>query len=284
MRKYQLFLSFAILIIGISNCRSNSEKGVPKGKLVIIGGGKRPANLLDTIISLSHLRSGGYGVILPMSSSEPDSAYFYAREQFNNNGITNVYNLNFQRDSSVSRQKLDSLEKAAMIYIVGGDQNRFMAAVAGTPTYEAMHNAYENGSIIVGTSAGAAVMSKKMLTGVELKQGSKGDYNTIESKNIEIAEGLGFVTKVIIDQHFIKRKRLNRLLSVAIENPGDLSIGIDESTAILIEGNKATVVGSGQVITLNLRKATCEQQSGLLAAKNIVLNIYLPGETFQLPK
>ena len=78
---------------------------------------------------------------------------------------------------------------------------------------------------------------------------------------------------MIIDQHFIKRIRLNRLLSLAIENPKDLSNGIDESTAILIAGNKTTVVGGGQVIILNLRKATCGKQNGLLGAKNITLNI-----------
>ena len=48
----------------------------------------------------------------------------------------------------------------------------------------------------------------------------------------------------LVDQHFIQRMRMNRLISTAIENPEKISIGIDESTAIMVENDSAKVVGA----------------------------------------
>src|SRR5690606_26810252 len=97
-----------------------------------------------------------------------------------------------------------SITNAKMIYISGGDQNRFMDIIAGTAIEKAIHQSYANGNLIAGTSAGAAVMSKLMITGEELKH-PNASLRNIESDNIEIGTGLGMLNQVIIDQHFVKR-------------------------------------------------------------------------------
>jgi cyanophycinase len=59
-----------------------------------------------------------------------------------------------------------------------------------------------------------------------------------------------------------------------------MCVGIDESTAILVDGNKATVYGSNQVVVLRNMSAEKKVHNGLLGASNLRLDIYLPGETF----
>jgi cyanophycinase len=174
------------------------------------------------------------------------------------------------------------LKNARLIYISGGDQSKFMRVVADTEIHDAIHEAFQNGSTIAGTSAGAAVMSKKMITGNEFKHPEyTGEFRTIEADNMELKEGLGLLPNAIIDQHFIWRMRMNRLITVAIENPEETCIGIDESTAILVKGNQAEVVGKYQVIVLK-NNGGRTVQDGLLGAENMRLGVYLPGQTFAI--
>lgn len=284
-----LFFHLLCLIFFISSCteQSDQSKVVPvtdaKGKLFIIGGGKRPPNMVREMIRISGVDSAGYIVILPMSSIEPDTSFYYAKRQFVLEGVNRVYNFYFEKGELPSSSRIDSLLKAKLIYISGGEQVRFMNVVRSSPFYQALHKAYENGAVIAGTSAGAAVMSKKMITGNEFKHPEyTGDFQTIEAENMELVEGMGFLEDVIIDQHFIWRMRMNRLISVAIENPGDVCIGIDESTAIVVEGDSARVTGASQVVVLKSTQEEYSVKEGLLGAENIKLDVYLPGEKFLL--
>src|SRR5690606_18073571 len=118
-----------------------------KGKPEIIGGGSRPSAMTDRIIKESGLDKSGKGIILPMSSSEPDSAVYYASKQFTEKGLKNIYGLNFVKDELLTTSKVDSIKNAKMIYISGGDQNRFMDIVAGTDIEKAIHNAYSKGNL-----------------------------------------------------------------------------------------------------------------------------------------
>jgi cyanophycinase len=272
-----------VLVIGCCFFFSFCKHDTKEGKLFIIGGGQMPPAMIDKIIELSGIGNGGYGVILPMASVEPDTAIVYTRIDLVSRGPANIYGIKIIKGQPVTQACLDSIRNARLIFISGGDQARFMDAIAGTPVQKTIHEAFENGSLIAGTSAGAAVMSRKMITGNELKYpGDTGDFKTMEEKNIEVTVGLGMLRTVIIDQHFIKRKRLNRLISVCMENPENMCVGIDESTAILVEGNKATVYGISQVVVLHPASSAAKIEKGKLGVRNIKLDVYLPGESFRI--
>ena len=280
--KYIAFY-FSILSIGLSFQTVKAQSETPKGKLVIIGGGSRPSSMIDRIIKESGIDKAGYGVILPMSSSEPDSAVYYAKIQFKEKGLDNVVGLDFKKDEVLKASKIDSLKSAALIYISGGDQNRFMDVAGGNDIEKAIHEAYKSGSIVAGTSAGAAVMSEKMITGNELKYPDySSTFRNIEANNIEIKKGLGLISNVIIDQHFVKRSRYNRLISAVIEHPIDLGIGIDESTAIIVDGRNIEVIGESQVVVISNTEKRKTEFKDKVAAKNIKLDLYLPNQTFTL--
>lgn len=265
----------------ITSCTDNPPYS--KGKLYIIGGGEKPEVIMNEIADLSGIRKGGYMYVLPMASSLPDSSIIWARQDFGVAGITNVPGFNFKKGETPPPAQIDSLRNAKLIFICGGDQLRFMDVVLNTPIMEAIHEAYRNGAVISGTSAGAAVMSQLMITGNQLKHpGLESSYPSIESDNMEIREGLGMLKNTIIDQHFVKRQRLNRLVSVSIENPGKLCVGIDESTAIIVEDGQATVTGIGQVVVIKNSPGKKNIHNGLLGTEGLELSVYLPGDKFKI--
>ncbi|EPR71196.1 Cyanophycinase [Winogradskyella psychrotolerans RS-3] len=275
-------LLIAGLCLGYALQSSAQEMDI-KGKLFIIGGGSRPASMVDRIVKESGIDKGGYGIVLPMSSSEPDSSAYYATNQFYKLGVNNVYGLNFVKDEVLTVSKLDSIRNAKLIYISGGDQNKFMDIVQGTEIEVLIHEAYENGSLIAGTSAGAAVMSEMMITGTEMKHPKyNATYRHLESENIETKTGLGLITTIIVDQHFVYRSRYNRLLTAIIEYPELTGVGIDESTAILVSGKTVEVVGESQVVVFKNPDTSKTTFNDKIGAHGIILNIYLPGETFKI--
>lgn len=275
-----LFLATAIIFSSCTSVNKSEEPNKPKGMLYIIGGGDRDDEMVQEMIDISGTKDGKYIIVLPMASSEPDTSAYYATKQFLKLGATNIKTFNFIKGGSIPQWRIDSMVNAGMIYICGGDQSVFMDVVLNTPIYTAIHDAFNKGSMIAGTSAGAAVMSKKMITGNQLRYPKAERYANIVTNNIEVREGLGLLQGAIIDQHFIKRARLNRLVSVCIENPNELCVGIDESTAILVKGDSAKVCGISQVVVLDALNANVGLSDTLLKAHNISLSVYIEGEAF----
>lgn len=254
----------------------------PKGTLVIIGGGSRPDVIIERIIQESGLKTGGFGVVLPMSSTS-DSAVFYAAEPFMKAGVTNIYGLRFRKGETPSKTGLDSLKSAKLIYITGGDQARFMNVVEGTPIKVAIQDAYKRGAVIAGTSAGAAVMCEKMTTGNQLRDTTyTATFRTIESNNLEIKPGLGLLTGVLLDQHFLIRSRHNRLITGVIDYPDHKGIGIDESTAVVVKGNDAEVIGLSQVLVVENPKRSRVVKENKLGASGLVISVLVPGDKFAI--
>jgi cyanophycinase len=278
MRKNKI-VTFLLLGIVLISCQKEKNDG----KLFIIGGGRVNTSMIDKMIEESGIDKGGYMVILPMSSAEPLESIKYTDSSFKERQDIEIYGFNIIKGEPVADSRIDSIRNAKLIFISGGDQSRFLDVIEGTPVKQAIHDAFKSGSLIAGTSAGASVMSKIMVTGNELKYpDDSGNFESIESGNIETIEGLGLLESVIIDQHFIVRKRMNRMISYSVENPNHLCVGIDESTAIYVEGQNATVYGKRQVVVLRNSSAKTKIENGLLGSRNMQLNVFLPGESFKL--
>lgn len=275
---FKIILIFVLFLFSSSIQAQN-----PKGKLFIIGGGNRSDALMTQLISISDLEKKDFVVVLPMSSEEPDSAYIYFKEQFQKLTPHPIIMMNFDKNTANNKTLTDSLQKAKLIFISGGDQTRFMNVVHNTPIYTAIHKAYQNGSTIAGTSAGAAVMSEKMITGNQkLEKEYSGTFDNIRYDNLETTEGLGLITNAIIDQHFLKRSRYNRLISAMVEFPNLTGIGIDESTAIIVHNNEIEVAGESEVIVLKNPKGVQKTKNNLISIKGLDMSIYNAGQKFKV--
>jgi cyanophycinase len=271
----------AIAVLGMVNAPTFSQNS--QGSLFIIGGGARPASLLNAMIEEAELKNGGYAIVLPMSSAQTEAAMESGIKQLVDLGITAVVGFDFKKGATPSSSKIDSLKNAKLIYISGGSQSRFMNVVESTDIEKAIWDCYNNGGTIAGTSAGAAVMSEKMINGEQvLYPDAESGFRVIEKGNTALVQGLGLIKTAIIDQHFVKRSRHNRLMTLAIEHPELKCIGIDESTAIVVKGNQARVVGLSQVLVYDGSKGKTKNQGNKLGMKGMQLNVYLSGDTFKI--
>jgi cyanophycinase len=177
--------------------------------------------------------------------------------------------------------------KATGIWFGGGDQARLTRVLKGTRTETAMHERFRAGAVVGGSSAGAAVMSAIMLTGDERHPG--GDrpdttqaYMTIARDNVITVEGFGFVRNAIVDQHFVRRKRNNRLLSLVLEHPELIGVGVDESTALVIDSeDRWSVIGASVVVIYDARHAAITSPSSrVLGATGLVLSVLPAGSSY----
>ncbi len=145
---------------------------------------------------------------------------------------------------------------------------------------------YRNGAVIAGTSAGAAVMSRVMITGDEARPLTKDEaWQTIESENVATAPGLGFIDDVILDQHFVRRRRFNRLLSLVLEQPSLLGVAIDEETATWVKPDRTfEVIGHGPVLVVDASSGTAAKDAVAhgLRGENLRLHVLRAGSHYDL--
>ena len=280
---YRKSVSSFILSFLFAYAIAQSGSSEIKGKLFIMGGGDRPPSLMQSLVKTAALKEKDYVVVLPMSSEAPDTAYYYFKADLQAVCKNAIVNFNFAKAKEYHNGWLDSLENAKLIFITGGDQERFMNIVINTPVYNAIQIAYRKGAMIAGTSAGAAVMSQYMITGRELTDTAyHPTFRKIEHKNIELKQGLGLINNAIIDQHFVARSRYNRLLSALAAHPTIACIGIDEATAIIVQQNKVKVCGRSQVVVMKKPQGLTVTKNGLIKFKDIQFSIFTDGDVFLL--
>jgi cyanophycinase len=257
-----------------------------KGTLFIIGGGKRPPAMMKEFLALGGGSASAHVVVIPMASSEPETSGTEQAQQFRALGARDTKVMIFNREEALMPETAERLDGATAVFFTGGDQSRLMEVLRGTPVQEKLFSLYESGAVLGGTSAGAAVMSAVMLTGDErLNTDSSNAYVFIRRGNIITADGLGFLSSVIIDQHFIKRKRHNRLISLVLEHPELVGVGIDEATAIIVQPDSTfRVTGEGSVLVLDARRSTAirTDAQGNLGGGNLVLHLLMAGDVFQM--
>jgi cyanophycinase len=184
-------------------------------------------------------------VILPQASALEDTGQYY-EELFRELGAAEAISIGFrQRSEADSPERLAILRKASGIFIAGGNQMRLTALLGGAKFETELHQAYERGVIVGGTSAGAAILSRMMIA-----YGKSG--STPRAGIAQFLPGFGFSEKIIFDQHFRQRDRIGRLIYAVAASPGLLGVGVDEDTvAILVDDDEITVAGSGSVMILD---------------------------------
>lgn len=231
--------------------RSTPDARLPKGHLVVIGGGEDRENdklVLSRFVDLAGGRDARI-VVLTAASQHPDEMWKIYDEAFGELGVRNRSELALaSRDDANDERNAALLDEATGVFMTGGDQKRLLALIGGTAIDDAMHAVLMRGGAIGGTSAGASAMSEHML--------AAGGRDVLPEKGaVSLAAGLGLVQRVVIDQHFSERQRLGRLLAVVAQNPYLIGIGIDEDTALVIEpGRGLEVIGEGAVTLIDGRQ------------------------------
>lgn len=254
------------------------------GNLIIIGGaedkeGKK--KILEQVCNCLDKKNDILLVVTVATLYPREAAHKY-KEVFNKLGVKNIEVLDISnRESSFKKENIDLIKKSKLIFFTGGDQLRITSLIGGTPVCEELKKAAKTGKYIVGTSAGASVMSDTMI--IEGK-----DEESPRKCTLKMSPGMGFIENVIIDQHFAQRGRIGRLLTGIAENPEVLGIGIDENTAIMVNkkgtleviGEGAVYIIDGSTITYtNVSEQHCDE---VLSMYNVKLHILKEGNRFSL--
>jgi len=274
--------SFLVFLLAFLALSLAAQAG-PKGYLFIIGGGERDAPLMKQYVKLASGFGTGKVVIFTMASGSPQEVGPDYVKEFQGNGVKDVVYYQLTREEAMKPDSAKILDGVGGVWFSGGDQALLTAALLDTPIHKRMLELYQEGCVIGGTSAGAAVMSEIMITGDEKRTDNKeGTWEVIWANDVIRTRGFDFVTKAVIDQHFVTRRRHNRLIATIIENPKLVGVGIDESTAVLVRPDgRYEVLGENQVIVYDARRAKIFRgPEGRLGAHGMTLHVLLPGDVY----
>ena len=265
----------------------NNAKTVDKtqtGQLIIIGGSEDKEGECKILREFIR-RAGGREariVVMTVATSLPGELGLEYRDLFEKLGadIVDIVDTERREDASYSRN-LEIIEDATGVFFTGGDQAKITEILKDSEIDHLLHQKFEGGLVIGGTSAGAAMMPDIMIV--------EGDGETNPRLDTVVLEpGMGFLPQVAIDQHFSQRGRLGRFVSALIQQPAVLGFGIDEDTAIAVNGDEIEVIGKGAVtivdvanINTNLRKSLHDEALAICGAK---LHILPDGYRFNLKK
>ena len=229
---------FFILFLLSSFFNSAQKVGPKNGKLMIVGGGA--ANpLIEKFVEIAGGENAKIVVIPTAGNSEEFSDDWYFSKTIEKYGAKKVSVIH-TRDPKIADtdQFCESLKDATGIWFTGGRQWKLVDAYMNTQVVEECWKLLERGGIIGGSSAGATIQGSYL---------ARGDTqnNTVMMGDHEV--GFGFVKNMAIDQHLLARNRQFDLFEILQEKPELLGIGLDESTAILVEGDTFEVIGKSYV-------------------------------------
>ena len=218
---------------------------VPKGSLVIVGGGGMPADISKRFVELGGGANGTF-IVLPISNPDPLPANS-GEGMLKRHGAKDIVVIKAREQKDLETpENLAALKRATAVWFGGGRQWRFVDAYEGTKIPELFRDVLRRGGVIGGSSAGATIQ------GDYLCRGAPGGPENIICEGYE--QALGFLPGVAIDQHFTQRNRFKDMVLLMKTYPQFLGIGLDEATAIVVQGQVAEVMGTNQVHIYDRRK------------------------------
>ncbi len=261
---------------------TNGSDGTRRTLLIIGGAEDRIGRsvVLRRFVRLAGGRRSSI-VVVPTASSFPAEVSEAYRDVFTRlrGGEVTVVHPTTRRDAD-DPDMVRRLDAATGVFLTGGSQVKLAQNVVGTPVGDAIVRAYERGAVVAGTSAGASIMSRFMI--------SLGEEGLTPKQRVsQLSAGLGLVENIIIDQHFDQRGRYGRLMSIVAVSPNLLGMGIDENTAAEIrDGKVMSVLGTGAIFVVNARNAITDapdaRRGAPLLVSGAVVHTLPTGSTFDL--
>ncbi len=214
--------------------------GPAHGALVIVGGGKVGNEILTRMFDLAGGKDVPMVVIPTASGAEDYPADWSGLRMFKTFGATNITLLHTKdRKVADSDAFVKPITNARLVWFVGGRQWRLVDSYANTRTQREIENVLARGGVVAGSSAGASILASYMV------RGARENNYIMMAPGYE--EGFGLIKGVAIDQHMLTRNRQDDLEEVVAKHPDVLGIGIDESTAIIVQGQQFEIVGASKV-------------------------------------
>lgn len=275
------------------------------GYLVIAGGNIKSNMIYKKFIELA----GGPGAkiaIVPTASGDAAETLVWVTDIFVECGINrkSIVGIKVDPDMKMNNEwrkcgdefeSLDFLNGVNGIWFSGGDQIKIIKGFlrsggADTKLLGRIREILENGGVIGGTSAGAAIMSQIMIGGGTSfgAMSIPHHYDYIDYRNkpeledkgaLLVMKGLGFFKDGIVDQHFDKRIRQGRLLEAMFDKGIAKGYGISEDTALVYDMGRGLIstVGSEGVAVVDISEGTRKKLGKYSKITDVKLS-YLKGD------
>jgi len=229
-----------VVLAAVATSVGAAEIGPDKGSLVIVGGNMQDPAIVKRFIDLA---GGGDAPIVIIPTAGEDADYdqgWSGLKQWRDNGAENLTVLH-TRDKKVADTDafVRPLREARGVFFTGGRQWRIADAYLGTRTEKELQAVLARGGVIGGSSAGASVLASFMV---------RGDTKSNELMIGDHTVGFGFLKQSAVDQHLLRRNRQFDMLEVIDKHPELFGIGLDEDTAIVVEGDQFDVMGRGYAV------------------------------------
>lgn len=260
----------------------NEDKGIDTGEQFHL------EFIQESILSRVVRESGGKEakiVIVPTASSIPEEVSKNYIKAFGKLGCEDIHIMDIRkRDHSEDIENLRIIERAQCIMFSGGNQSKITRNIGETSMHKILLERYASDKLVIaGTSAGAMCMSQEMIAGGSSRE-------AFVKGAVKMDKGLGFIPKLTIDSHFIRRGRFGRLAEAVAKYPKMIGIGLAEDTALVIKKGKVfEVIGSGMVILFDPRKLKHNNQEILdegtpMSLTNLKTHVLANGDRFNLKK
>lgn len=260
----------------------NEDKGTESGESFHL------EFIQESILSRVVSESGGKEaqiVVIPTASSIPievSNSYLKAFEKL---GCRNVHIMDIRdRKDSENPNNLEWIGNAQCVMFSGGNQSKITAKIGSTKLHDVLIERYKKESLVIaGTSAGAMCMSGEMIAG-----GSSTE--SFIKGAVKMDTGMGFISNLILDSHFIRRGRFGRLAEAVAKYPNMMGIGLAEDTGLVIKNSSTfEIIGSGMVIMFDPRKLKHNNEKILekgtpMSLINLKTHVLANGDRFNLKR
>ncbi|MFQ5679002.1 MAG: cyanophycinase [Gemmatimonadota bacterium] len=219
--------------------RAQSRVGPAAGSLIAAGGAAEDPAIFQRFLELA----GGPDVpivVIPTAGERQEyDGSFRGLEPLREAGAGHLTLLHTRdRAQADSEEFVRPIREARGVWFSGGRQWRLVDAYMGTRTLEELRELLARGGVIGGSSAGATILGSLLV---------RGDTRTNTIMMGDHQDGFAFLRGVAIDQHLLRRNRQFDLVEVIEAHPELLGIGLDENTAIVVQGDAFEVIGQSYV-------------------------------------
>ena len=177
-----------------------------------------------------------------------------------------------------------SVDDAVAVVFVGGDQSQ-VGGMIQDPNFEPLlDSAIANADVVLTDGAMTAAMGDVYVSTPNPTDDNYQDVGieAFQEGGVTFADGLGVVSGAAFQGRNTYDQHWGRLYALSMESPDSMVYGISEMTAIVIDGDGATVVGERSVVALDGSQATfIEDGSGAFSALNVVMDLYAPGDVIE---
>lgn len=233
-------LACLLALLSTQALAAPTARGPDTGALIIVGGGKVGPEILDRFFALAGGKDAPI-VVIPTAAGDPSYGPQTAGVKvLTDAGATHVTVLH-----TADRKEADSeaftrpIAEARAVWIPGGRQWRLVDSYSGTRTETEIKKLLARGGVVGGSSAGASIQASYLV------RGAREGNEVMMAPGYE--EGFGLLQGAAVDQHVITRHRETDLDAVVAKHPDLLGVGLDESTAIVVQGRRFDVIGKSKV-------------------------------------